>query len=327
MLRELEQELEQELEGELELEGEQELEGELEQQEAELESELELEGESELEQEFETQPGQEVEVLGRDERVLVTRAEINRAPFRYICNLEMDVPGVGPRAMCSGTLIGPRTVLTAGHCLVGPDNRPRRASLFRVIPGRFGMLEPFPATRAAAVHVMPGFARVSPTDIGIITLQHPVGATMGYWSRTYRRLAWDDRGTSIGRLPLPAGSIAVNLSGYPADKPDDPRFGCRVPGGGPCRHSSLSSRTRQRVCGTYQWRSYNQTARRNGDLLEYMNDTCAGHSGSPVWVKRDKTMGGRVMVAVHLGFLRAKRHNAAACLTPRVMAFVMRHLR
>jgi V8-like Glu-specific endopeptidase len=120
MLRELEQELEQELEGELELEGEQELESELEQQEAEFEGELELEGEGELEQEFETQPGQEVEVLGRDERVLTTRAEINRAPFRYICNLEMDVPGVGPRAMCSGTLIGPRTVLTAGHCLVGP---------------------------------------------------------------------------------------------------------------------------------------------------------------------------------------------------------------
>jgi V8-like Glu-specific endopeptidase len=320
MLRELEQELERELEGELELEGEQELEGELEQQEAELESELEFEGESELEQEFETQPGQEVEVLGRDERVQVTRAEINRAPFRYICNLEMDVPGVGARAMCSGTLIGPRTVLTAGHCIAG-----KRASLFRVIPGRFGMLEPFPATRAAAVHVMPGFAPVSPTDIGIIHLQHPVGATMGYWSRTYRRLAWDDRGTSIGRLPLPPGNIAVNLSGYPADKPDDPRFGCRVPGGGPCRHSSLSGRTRQRVCGTFQWRSYNQTAVRNGDLLRYMNDTCAGHSGSPVWVKRDKTMGGRVMVAVHLG--AAGRHNVGACLTPRVMAFVMRHLR
>ena len=112
MLREQEQEneLEQELETELEYEGEMEQEAELEQElETELESELEHEAEAELEQEFEQQPGPEVEVIGRDDRIQVTRAEVNRAPFRYICNLELDVPSVGPRAMCSGTLIGPRT--------------------------------------------------------------------------------------------------------------------------------------------------------------------------------------------------------------------------
>ena len=182
-----------------------------------------------------------------------------------------------------------------------------------------------PATRARAIRLMPGFARGTATDIGIIHLQDAIGTRMGYWSRTYRRLAWDDRGTTIGRLPLPPGRIAVNLSGYPADKPDDPRFGCRIPRGRACQNSPINSRTRQRVCGTFQWRSYDQTARRNGDLLQYLNDTCPAHSGSPVWVKRDRTMGGRVMVAVHIGFLTARRVNVAACLTPRVMAFVTRN--
>ena len=36
-------------------------------------------------------------------------------------------------------------------------------------------------------------------------------------------------------------------------------------------------------------------------MLTYLNDTCPGHSGSPVWVRRHPSMGGRVLVGVHSG--------------------------
>jgi glutamyl endopeptidase len=133
----------------------------------------------------------EYEVIGKDSRVRVTKT--TDAPFRYICNLEYN-----GQAICTGTLIGPRTVLTAGHCLDGLSS-----SRMRVIPGRNGTLEPLPATQAAQFFVAPGYSEVSSTDYGIIRLRDPIGNLVGYWSRTYRRTQQDPLGTSISAAPLP----------------------------------------------------------------------------------------------------------------------------
>jgi glutamyl endopeptidase len=281
----MQRDLEYELEDELERELEEEYEGEL---EAEWAGELE----AEWEEEFETAPGALYEVIGRDSRVRVTNT--TAAPFRYICNLEYD-----GSAMCTGTLIGPRTVLTAGHCING-----RHPSRMRVIPGRNGTLEPLPATQAAAFRVAPGYRPASSTDYGIIHLRDAIGSQVGYWSRTHSRARGDPVGTSISATPLPlrAGTLTVNISGYPADMPNNPRFGCRDPRQPRqrCRHSLLGDPRRQRICGTYQYRSYDRTARLSGGMLHYLNDTCPGHSGSPVWVRRHPSMGGRVLIGIHV---------------------------
>ncbi|MEZ4682797.1 MAG: hypothetical protein R2932_52175 [Caldilineaceae bacterium] len=62
-------------------------------------------------------------------------------------------------------------------------------------------------------------------------------------------------------------------------------------------------------------------------LLEYENDTEAGHSGSPVWVKRSLSVGGRTLVGIHIGFDPAtRRANRAVAITPAILTFIRRHM-
>ncbi|MEN0072750.1 MAG: trypsin-like serine protease [Paracraurococcus sp.] len=136
-----------------------------------------------------------------DPRRPVSLAE---TPWRALGRLQLEL---GPR--CSGALIGPRTVLTAAHCLVAP----RTATL--VQPGTVHFLLGYELGRQAghargvALQVAPGFRPAS---------RGPRGAD---WALVTLDVAL---GTPDRILPLlaapPAARAALMLGGYQQDRPE-----------------------------------------------------------------------------------------------------------
>jgi V8-like Glu-specific endopeptidase len=212
------------------------------------------------------------------------------APFRYVCSVEGAL-GTGVTAFGSGTLIGPRTVLTAGHNVANllPANT-------RVVPGRNGRSEPngpLGSARAAAFQLAPGFVGSTATDYAVIILGDPIGNRVGWWTFDHFRFPGDIVGTSVirGGLPISATGVRVSIAGYPGDLPAPTHLGGRAD---PCFRPGVNVRARVQYID-------NNKARRvtPSGLLEYDNDTFRGNSGSPVWHELDRSQG-RVLIAVHI---------------------------
>jgi glutamyl endopeptidase len=250
----------------------------------------------------------ESEVLGRDTRRRVR--DTTTAPFLYICQLSHPAPGGGTR-VGTGTLVGPRTVLTAAHVLAGGD--PGR---LRVTPALNGTVAPFGSALARSFRFWhPGFSAAADTstvrDLALVELATPL-TRASVWTGRATSTAADPIGRSISgaALPVKAGVGRVNLCGYPGDK-------CGTPAA-------------PLPCGTTQWRTYDATVRVANGLLHYLNDTRGGHSGSPVWVRRHRSMGGRVLVAVHVDrYPPAGKatSNISVRLTPEMVTWIADHTR
>lgn len=267
--------------------------------------------EEEFEEESPFLEDEDLEIIPpRDSRIQVPSRELREAPFRYICSLVRKSTG---RALGTGTLIGPRTVLTAGHVIDGES-----AKAVKVIPGRRGdETPPFGTAVSTSLKLPSGYRSGTGTDYGIVLLDRPIGNTSGHWGVSHKRWPWDSTGTSIlpGRLPFLPGGFKVNLAGFPRDLPKD------KPKPAPCEARTSPAR--------FMYRVYDTTVRRFSNtppgLIEYVNDTCAGMSGSPVWIKRSRWTGGRVMVAIHIrGDVAATKGlaNAGVLIDDAVRAFI-----
>lgn len=160
---------------------------------------------------------------------------------------------------CTGTLIAEDKVLTAAHCLTTGI----AAADIVVIPAKRGpgttrTNEPFGRVRVTRIDRHPSVSNCGGRDFAVLTLATRVGRETGVWSRMR---AMD---------PKWLQRVKVNIAGYPRDK-----------------HSH----------GDQLWFSYDDVVGAGGTVIEYANDTFAGMSGAPIWIR---WQGLRSIVGIHL---------------------------
>jgi V8-like Glu-specific endopeptidase len=157
----------------------------------------------------ELRPAEEAEysapesVCGRDDRVRVSPA--TSAPWRWICQLIITMPNnAGFRG--TGWFIGPRCVMTAGHCVFSRANG-GWARRIEVIPGMDGASRPFGSAVGTNFRSVTGWTtNADPNyDYGCIILPTPLGNTTGYFGFA-----------SLTDASLQG--LLLNNSGYPGDK-------------------------------------------------------------------------------------------------------------
>ena len=146
-------------------------------------------------------------VFGADERTRIVSTD--QFPWRLICALEIDAPWgtfVG-----TGWFAGPRTLITAGHCVYDRKQMGGWARRITVTPGRDREREPYKSFQSARFSTVDPWIEKQDADfdIGAIHLDQAVFPQ----TEVFR----------VGALPdAELQNYMVNISGYPA-KPGNGR--------------------------------------------------------------------------------------------------------
>ena len=182
-------------------------------------------------------------IIGKDDRVQIKSTTV--VPWKRICHLQIESAD-GGRFLGTGALIGPRTVITAGHC-VYMHSQGGWARSITVTPGRNADSKPFGSCKAVGLRSVRGWVsmRKSDYDYGAIIL--PPDCLKMQPPSAFGFASYSDAFLNSKKL---------NLSGYPGDKP----------------------------AGT-QWYHGRKAKTVKPKKIFYDIDTMGGQSGSPVWVK------------------------------------------
>jgi len=200
-------------------------------------------------------------IIGDEDRMQIGVTDAD--PWRLICSLVYHRNGVA-RSAGTGTLIGPRLVLTAGHCL---DDDPDE---IEVIPGLGpGGTRPFGSVRVApdAFRLHPAWTanRRAERDAGALVLDAPIAGVDTWFGVTNR-----DSDDLVGWF--------VSIAGYPEIRP------------------ALDPHAPRYAEGDEMWFHSNAITEARDRELHYGVDTTAGQSGSSVWLYED---GQPTVVGIH----------------------------
>jgi V8-like Glu-specific endopeptidase len=227
-------------------------------------------------------------VIGEDERVRIVDTDL--PPWRMICALRMRGPS-GAGAIGTGWFIGPKTVLTAGHCVFSNHFFGGWASSIEVIPGLVGpgtdpKLRPYGSVTSERLASVDRWIENEDADfdMGCIHLDEAKGDEVGWFA--------------LGALsPEELTGYRVNVSGYPADR------------GG----------------GFEQYHAANRVLSVTDRRVFYEVDTYGGQSGAPVWVHETEDSP-PLAVAIHaygIGGTPANMPNVVANSAPRILPEVL----
>jgi glutamyl endopeptidase len=183
-------------------------------------------------------------IIGEDKRVRVDNTVT--FPWRAICSLRITAQNNTTWAG-TGWLVGPRTVITAGHCVFLHDQGGWVKSI-EVIPGMNGAQRPYSAATSSDFRSVQGWTQAKNRhhDYGAIILPPTkrLGDATGYLGFAVR----DDQYLA---------NALLNLSGYPVDK----------------------------VSGSEQWFSALNPKAISSSVIAYDTDLFGGQSGAPLWAK------------------------------------------
>ena len=226
-------------------------------------------------------------ILGdTDRRKQILETELT--PWRMICALEIESQN-GSAFVGTGWFAGPRTVITAGHCVFDPVELGGWAKKITVVPGRNVDKKPF-----------------DERILVVVLDDRPLAGSAGRGLRL-RRDSPVERSRRVRRQLLgrrAAGQALknrlVNVSGYPFEPGE----------------------------GKAQYFHANRVKALTGRRLFYDIDTMGGQSGSPVWAYEEGS-DVPVVVAIHaygVGGVPANL-NVVANSGPRVLPEVLEVIR
>ncbi|WP_188111408.1 trypsin-like serine peptidase [Nocardioides antri] len=198
--------------------------------------------------------------IAPDRRVQITAT--TSYPNRAVVWITFKTTATSGTSSCTGFMIAPNVVATAGHCVnfganggSGFFNKPS----FQIFPGRSGSSSPYlcPGNTVAKASQLWtnstwNSSGAETHDYGAITLSCNIGDTTGYFG-------WTTSSQAVGN--------AVDTQGYPGDKPSGTQWDAD--------NCSTSTTSTSFVQCTIQATSSTQ--------MFYRNDTAGGQSGSPLF--------------------------------------------